>query len=149
MGRLQLLPIGAGECIFLRSLRTKLRWSDSNLRGAEAFIRPVRFEFIFLIRENQGRTLGSPNGICEFDTCRPSHAFQPPERLPWRRRIGAEIPAFRAFEFVSGASVCRTQGGNREKSPALFANIPVLQRLIGGDGFDQNCRPMNTVDFRN
>jgi len=40
-------------------------------------------------------------GNWQFDTCRPSHAFQRSARLPKRPENGPEIPAFRAFALVS------------------------------------------------
>jgi len=42
---------------------------------------------------------------CDHD-CVASQAFRPPERLPRRRENGPEIPAFRAFEFVSRDQIC-------------------------------------------
>src|SRR5712664_1970540 len=64
-------------------------------------------------------------GIYKFESSEVSHAFRPPDRLTNRRENRPEIRAFRAFEFISGDGNCQSQRGNREKSPALSANIPV------------------------
>jgi hypothetical protein len=69
------------------------------------------------------------SGSWEFD---PSQVSQPVRRSVTvcnLRLTGPEIPAFRAFAFVSGLPLCRGRGGNRQKSPAFSANIPVLGRL--------------------
>jgi hypothetical protein len=86
-------------------------------------------------------------GMREFDPFHSSHAFLRSASLPRRRENGPEIPAFCAFVLVSGVPVCRTRGGNRRKSPAVSANIPVLGETIGGDRFDQDCRATTALDF--
>jgi hypothetical protein len=85
-------------------------------------------------------------GMCEFESSQVSQAFQRSAKLPKRRENGPEIQAFRAFAFVSGLSVCGSGGGNRRKSPAFPANIPVLETM-GGDRFDHDCRPRKAFDF--
>jgi hypothetical protein len=52
---------------------------------------------------------------------RPSH--------PRNARMGPKSGPFFAFGFVSRLPLRPTWGGNRRKSPALSANIPVLRRL--------------------
>ena len=48
------------------------------------------------------------SAIRRFDPSRPSHPFLRSARLPKRRENGPEIPAFCAFDFVSGLPLCRT-----------------------------------------
>jgi hypothetical protein len=81
-----------------------------------------------------------------FGVCRPkslrhenrakevSHPVLRSARLPERSKNRPEIRAFRAFDLVFGLRVCRSRGGNRRKSPALSANIPVLRRLSAETG---------------
>jgi hypothetical protein len=69
-----------------------------------------------------------------FESSRPSQAVPRSGRLPRRRGKGPEIPAFRVFDFVSSLGVRRSRGGNRRKSPAMAADIPVLQRLSAETG---------------
>ena len=73
-------------------------------------------------------------GMREFDPFHSSQAFRPSEILPRRRENGPEIPAFRAFDFVSRHLVLRYRGGNRRKSLVLSADIPVLRRLSAETG---------------
>jgi len=72
--------------------------------------------------------------IRRFDPSRPSQPVLRLAGLPKRRENGPQIPAFRAFAFVSGLPLCRGRGGNRRKSPAFSANIPVLGRLSAETG---------------
>jgi hypothetical protein len=58
-----------------------------------------------------------------------SQAFLRSARLLKRRENEPEIRAFSAFALVSGLPVCRAGGGDRRKSPAFPANIPVLEKL--------------------
>jgi transposase len=55
-------------------------------------------------------------------------------RLPRRPENRPEIRAFRVSDSVSALLVQRSQGGNRQKSPALSGNIPVLRRLLAETG---------------
>src|ERR1700733_11843458 len=68
-------------------------------------------------------------GMCKFESSQVSQAVRRSARLPKKREIGPEIPAFRPFDFVSGLPNRLLQGANRRKSPATPPNIPVLQRL--------------------
>src|SRR6266480_4080077 len=52
-------------------------------------------------------------------------------RLAKKRENGPEIPAFRAFDFVSG----------------LICEYSRFAETIGGDWFDHDCRPKTAVDF--
>jgi hypothetical protein len=72
--------------------------------------------------------------------CVASQAFRRSARLPKKREIGPEIPAFRPFDFVSGLPNRLLPGANRRKSPAKPPNIPVLQRLSAETGLDHDCR---------
>lgn len=73
-------------------------------------------------------------GMSGFDSSQGSQPFRHSAGLPKRRSNGPEFRAFPAFAFVSGPPVCRSQGGNRRKSPAPSANIPVLRRLSAETG---------------
>jgi hypothetical protein len=81
------------------------------------------------------------SGMWKFDSLGASHPFPRSARFPKTRQSGPEIPAFRAFGFVSRCSVRRIWAGNRRKSPALSANIPVLRRLSAETRCDDDCRP--------
>jgi hypothetical protein len=74
------------------------------------------------------------SAIRRFDPSRPSQPFLLSARLPKKSENGPEIPPFRAFDFVSGLPLCGTSAGNRQKSPAFYADIPVLRRLSAETG---------------
>jgi len=61
--------------------------------------------------------------------CVASHALRRSARLPKKREIGPEMPAFRACDFVSGPPFAGHGTANCRKSPAVPADIPVLWRL--------------------
>jgi hypothetical protein len=70
----------------------------------------------------------------EFD---PSYSSQPVLRFAIvcnLRLKGPEIPAFRAFDFVSRLPISQSRARNCRKSPALSAEIPVLQRFSAETG---------------
>jgi hypothetical protein len=76
-----------------------------------------------------------------FESSRPSQAFVRFARLPRRRENRPEIPAFRAFDFRLG-----TVGSaiSRRKSLKVSGHVREYSRFaetIGGDRFDQDCRP--------
>ena len=116
--------------------------------SASRVLRRMRIEYAQLtaakvsnlkFRGRSGNSLDISKGIsqsamCKFESSQVSHAFLRLARIPERRENGPEIRAFRAFAFVSGVPVCRGGGGNRRKSPAFSANIPVLESLWAETG---------------
>ena len=69
-----------------------------------------------------------------FDPSRPSHPVLRLATVCNLRLTGPEIPAFRAFDFVSGLPISQSRERNCRKSPALSAEIPVLQRFSAETG---------------
>ena len=67
--------------------------------------------------------------MSEFDPSQGSHPVLRPGEVYNLRLTCPEIPAFHAFDFALKLSVSRSRGRNSEKSPALSAEIPVLQRF--------------------
>jgi hypothetical protein len=60
-------------------------------------------------------------------------------RLPKKREDGPEMPAFRAFDFVSGLP----SPNLRWRSPKVSGLVREYSRFaetIGGDWFDHDCR---------
>jgi hypothetical protein len=73
-------------------------------------------------------------GIYKFESSEVSQPFLRQAIVCNLRLTGPEIPAFRAFDFVSKLPISQSQGQNGGKSPALTAEIPVLQRLSAETG---------------
>ena len=139
-GRLELLSTGAGECIFLRGLRTS-SWSPvPNLLEANAASGQLISNPSPSTEKNRSRILRSPNGICQFDTCRPSQPFRRSARLPKKRENGPEIPAFRVFDFVSVGSRVADLEVEIAESLRPCPRIFPFWETIGGDWFDHDCR---------
>jgi hypothetical protein len=76
----------------------------------------------------------SQSGMCKFESSEVSQAFRRLARLAKKSENGPEIPAFRAFNLISGLVVRQSSGANRRKSPAVSADIPVLRRLWAETG---------------
>jgi hypothetical protein len=64
-----------------------------------------------------------------FDPCVVSRPFLRLATVCNLGLTGPEIPAFRAFDFVSRLPISKSRERNCRKSPALSAEIPVLQRF--------------------
>src|SRR5882672_9321451 len=80
------------------------------------------------------RQLRFQSTISRFESSRPS---QPVLRLAIVCNLCLtcpEIPAFHAFDFVSGRQISQSRERNCQKSPALSGKIPVLQRLLAETG---------------
>jgi hypothetical protein len=80
-------------------------------------------------------------GMCEFESSQISQAVRRLGGLPRKSEKRPQMPAFRAFDFVSGLPNRQWEGANRGKSLATPANIPVLRRLLAETGFDHDCCP--------
>ena len=77
---------------------------------------------------------------------RPSHPVLRFATVCNLRLIGPEIPAFRAFDFVSSLPISQSRERNCLKSPALSAEIPVLHRFSAETGsIATAARPCHSV----
>jgi hypothetical protein len=80
-------------------------------------------------------------GMCKFESSEVSQAVWCFARLPKNSANGLEMTAFGAVDFVSGLPNRHLRGANRRKSPAVRANIPILQRLAAETAYYRDCRP--------
>jgi len=82
------------------------------------------------------------SAIRRFDSCRSSQPFMRSARFSKKRENGPEIPAFRAFDFVSGLPVPDFEVEIAESLWTCRRIFPFCGDYRG-DGLDHDCSPMS------
>src|SRR5882672_5971871 len=95
----------------------------------------------------QARASAFEIAILRFDSCRPSQAVLRPTQVYNLRLTGPEIRAFFGIRLGLQNAGLPTSPAKSRKVSSRFPKKSRFAEIIGGDWFDQDCRPRAGGDF--